>query len=335
MVDVRRGDRLGLSDRPGSVSKLLRLIPGKSIFIYRLRELRVVINRIIGTRNLSYEDIAKLERHGIPEHVQDDIERVCDIAERFDRKGWCNSESGNISCFLEEYDFGRLRQQSYTRFDEGYGRLEGLGRKLILITATKSRLEEDTRKDIEKNLGIIRINEEGEGYHVLFGFRGGKPTSDLGVHLALYSQREKEGQPIKAVLHPHAGSITDLASLNSVERCEDLTKILKELNIDPRVYLRRGIGLVRQEADGEPLMWGTPELIRETLKELKEHDIIVWEGHGPVAVGKTFEEALGRIETAEKYAECAFRRGYEKAGFRPLSEEYQRRLEEVLRSRDE
>jgi len=292
------------------------------------------------------------------------------VARQFKRYGyrWCNSGSGNISYLLDMPQNSKLKstvpkkvpdkdqklmerivggELRYKRFDgvlaqEGI-KFDHIKGDFFLVTATGTRMGDFGRKP-KRDIGIIRIDEEGKGYYVVYGLEGSEPTSDMALHLFTYNKREEIGRPIKVVLHTHALNVTKVASLEEVRDSESLTDLLRRnLPQDITGYLLNGVGYV------EPLVWGDPELIKRNSEEIAKHDLVVWEFHGPISVGerdqpretaedpekiiKVFDRAKGRLETGEAAAETVLKSGYRPTDFRYASKEHSDALEAKGRRR--
>jgi rhamnulose-1-phosphate aldolase len=75
-----------------------------------------------------------------------------------------------------------------------------------------------------------------------------------------------------------------------------------------------GIGIVPYKLPG------SVELAEATLEQIKEHDVVLWEKHGTVAVGQDIMDAFDQTDVLCKAANiymCAQAMGFEPDGMTP------------------
>jgi L-fuculose-phosphate aldolase len=114
--------------------------------------------------------------------------------------------------------------------------------------------------------------------------RGGlKPSTELGMHLAVYAQRADVG----AVVHAHPPAATGFAAAGLPLDDDVLPELLVEFGTVPLVSF------------GMP---GSPELGAAIRPFAAEHDALLLANHGAVTFGPTVEEAERRMESLEQGA---------------------------------
>ncbi len=122
---------------------------------------------------------------------------------------------------------------------------------------------------------FVQIDEKGRK---LSG--SGEPSTEWAVHLAIYRKREDIG----AILHAHTPHLTAFAAAHKIPD----TAILAEAEL-----MIGGICLVPYAPPG------SASLAEQIIFCGLNSGVYLLENHGAVAVGKTTEEALHRMERAE------------------------------------
>ena len=81
------------------------------------------------------------------------------------------------------------------------------------ITTGSGRYMRNVPLAPEKNIGIIKIDDEGRGYDILWGLEdGAKPTSELPSHLLNHvSRMSVSGGRCRVIYHAHPANITALS----------------------------------------------------------------------------------------------------------------------------
>jgi rhamnulose-1-phosphate aldolase len=185
------------------------------------------------------------------------------------------------------------------RLAAGHSDLAG---RVFLVTGSGRRFR-DFARDAEHNSMLLRLDEAGDGYEVLWGGLNGldfRPTSELPTHLRLHRHLVVTGATATAVLHTHP---TDLIALTHMPDCRhqgNLNRVLWSVLPEVKVYLPRGVGLVPYRVPGsEELAVATERVVGEG------HSVAVWQFHGCLALGDGPAEAFDRIDTANKAARVA------------------------------
>jgi len=152
-------------------------------------------------------------------------------------------------------------------------RLDG---KSILITPSMLR-----KGDIKESQLLVT----DLGGKVLEG--KGRPSSEIKMHLYAYKMRPD----VKAMVHAHPPFATAFAAAGL-----DLTAPLL-----PEVVLTVGpVPLARYATPS------TQEVPRSMAPSIKEHQALLLANHGVLALGRSLEEALQRMERVEHLAKISF-----------------------------
>lgn len=111
----------------------------------------------------------------------------------------------------------------------------------------------------------------------------GRPSTELGLHLAVYAGRADVG----AVVHAHPPVATGFAAAGQPLDDDVLPELLVEFGTVPLVSFR---------------MPGSPGLGEAIRPLVAEHDALLLANHGAVTFGSTVEEAERRMESLEQGA---------------------------------
>ncbi len=127
---------------------------------------------------------------------------------------------------------------------------------------------------------LIRINEKGE---ILEGAEGLRPSSEIKMHLRCYEKREDVG----SVIHAHPPGATGFAVAH---KAMDMYNMIEDVAV---------IGSVPLTPYGTPSTTEVPDSIEPYLEE---HDVMLLENHGALAVGCDLMTAFYRMESLELWA---------------------------------
>lgn len=130
---------------------------------------------------------------------------------------------------------------------------------------------------------LVHIDKDA---NVLDGLEGYRPSSEIKMHLKCYSEREDVG----AVLHAHPPVATGYAVANVP---------LDEYSMIETVI---AIGSVPVTPYGTP---STDEVPQAIAPYLGEHDVMLLQNHGALAVGSDVITAYYRMETLELFAKIS------------------------------
>ncbi len=113
-------------------------------------------------------------------------------------------------------------------------------------------------------------------------------SSELGMHLAVYRERED----VHAIVHAHPIHATAFG----------IAGIPLTQAILPEVII--SVGAIPLIEYGTP---GTDELCRPLIPHLKQHDAFLLQNHGALTLGPDLTTAYFRMETLEHFAQIAFK----------------------------
>ena len=225
------------------------------------------------------------------------MEEMKNTAANMYRLGWDERNGGNISYLLDrdeagEYlDLSRVIREIPLDFDASP--LKG---KIFIVTGTGKYFKNVT-PDPERNLGILRIGENGGTAELLWGYSdGGRFTSELPAHLMSHMARLQIDPENRVIMHSHP---TNILAMNYVHELNErsFTHTLWQMCTECIVVFPEGVGVLPW------MLCGTNEIGEATAEKMKEFRLVVWGMHGIYGAGKTLDEAFGLIETVEKAAQ--------------------------------
>ena len=127
---------------------------------------------------------------------------------------------------------------------------------------------------------LLRINDNGE---VLEGAEGLRPSSEIKMHLRCYAKRPD----VWSVIHAHPPGATGFAVAH---KAMDMYNMIEDVAV---------IGSVPLTPYGTPSTSEVPDAIEPYLEE---HDVMLLENHGALAVGSDVITAFYRMESLELWA---------------------------------
>ena len=133
----------------------------------------------------------------------------------------------------------------------------------FFVTGTGKRMRDLARNPM-KNACIIKMNNEGNSYHIisknkknLYDFR---PTSELPTHLAIHDIMVKTESPNQAVVHTHPNELVALTQIKEFQDEERLNKLLWGMHPESVVFVPNGLALFPY------ILPGTTKIADATLK---------------------------------------------------------------------
>lgn len=213
------------------------------------------------------------------------------------RLGWDERNGGNLSYLLYDEDI-----KDYLDTDKvirtipmSFDASEIVG-KVFLVTGT-GKYFKNVQYDPERNLGIVRIAEDGKTCELLWGYSdGGKFTSELPAHLMSHMVRLKADPEHRVVMHTHPTNTIAMSLIHPASERE-FTRSLWKMQTESIVVFPEGVAVLPW------MVCGTNEIGEHTAKKLENTRLCVWTTHGIYGTGKDLDEAFGLIETVEKAAE--------------------------------
>lgn len=214
-------------------------------------------------------------------------------------KGWHERNGGNITYRLEKSYVEEIENllDDLTEYLPIGATVPNLAEEYFVVTGS-GKFIRNISICPEENIGIIKVDETGTKYKILWGLvNGAKPTSELPSHLLSHSVKKSETNGShRVIMHSHA---TNLIALTFVLPLDGkvFTRELWEMATECPVVFPSGVGIVPW------MVPGGEEIGLETSKLMKEHDVVVWAHHGVFCSGESLDITFGLMDTVEKSAE--------------------------------
>lgn len=206
-------------------------------------------------------------------------------------KGWAEASAGNMSLRLERAaDDPAAPGAAGGPVLDWEADMAGLAGERFLVTASGSRMR-DLAAEPGRGLCLIQVLD-GQRLRLLDG--QGTPSSEWPTHAGLHSLFKAERPGERAVLHCHPLNLIALSHLFAAEA--EMNDRLFRMHHETRLFLPEMLGLIPYAVTG------SPELARATREKLRKHRVALWDKHGAIATGATLDQALDRIEMADKAA---------------------------------
>lgn len=221
-----------------------------------------------------------------------------ELAAKAAARGWHERNGGNLSYRMKEDEAVEIAHC----FSKGDSlpiglTLENLAGEYFIVTGSGKFLC-NAEKDPESNIGIVRINEAGDGYTIVWGLKGGaRPTSEFPTHLLNHSvKKDATNGAYRVIYHAHPANIVALTFVLPLDE-KVFTRELWQMITECPIVFPGGVGVV------EWMIPGSIEIAVKTGELMRTHDIAVWAHHGIFCAGEDYDTTFGLMETVEKAAE--------------------------------
>lgn len=228
-----------------------------------------------------------------------DIEHIGAIAQLLCSRGWADGPEGNLSIRVSleaYYEVAQIAILDHVALPLACPNLSG---QVMLVSNSGSRFR-DIAIDPLAHCSLLRIDESGKSY-TRWNISGGhgsdrKPTSELSTHLLVQQLLLTHRDEQTVLLHAHVNDLIAMSLHPSLQSRDMFVQALMNIHPEMPVYYPSGIGFV-------PLLdAGTMEIAEATAKEFLIYDIVMWQRHGVLAIGRDIDEAYDRIAIAAKAA---------------------------------
>jgi len=201
---------------------------------------------------------------------------IAAVAAELARCGWAEANAGNISVRLGAWPA-----------------VSGL-----LVKRTNVRMRDLARNPAD-GLCVLRFGAGDRSYGVVP--KGAKPSSELPTHVAVHDTLARLRHHDRVVVHTHPTALISLSL--RVPDPKQLVRILLSAHTEAPILLQDRLTAIPF------LPPGSSSLGRATADAVERCSVVVWPGHGIVAVGPTAISALDLIELTEKAAQIALNLG--------------------------
>ena len=224
-----------------------------------------------------------------------EVNKVAEVAGYLWQKGWAERNGGNITVNVTEYVDDEIRQMPAISqvFPIGMT-LPNLKGCYFYCKGTNMRMRDLARWPMD-NGSIIRILDDCASY-VIIADNPVKPTSELPSHLSVHNYLIGKDSPYKASVHTHPIELIAMSHANKFLEKDVLTKLLWSMIPETKAFCPRGLGIIPYR------LAGSNELAEETISQLADYDVVMWEKHGVFAVDGDVMQAFDQIDVLNKSA---------------------------------
>ncbi|SUG68725.1 rhamnulose-1-phosphate aldolase [Salmonella enterica subsp. enterica] len=137
-------------------------------------------------------------------------------------KGWDERNGGNLTLRLDEADIAPFAANFHEK-----PRYIALSQPMPLLANTpfivtgSGKFFRNVQLDPAANLGVVKIDSDGAGYHILWGLtHDAVPTSELPAHFLSHCERIKatHGKD-RVIMHCHATNLIALTYVLGKQHC--------------------------------------------------------------------------------------------------------------------
>lgn len=227
------------------------------------------------------------------------VKGFCNMCENGSKMGWHERNGGNLSYRIKGNELELIKAEihesdAWREIGVSVPRLAG---EYFLVTGS-GKYFANVAASPEENIGIIKIDEKGENYSIVWGFlNGARPTSELPTHLMNHEIKKMytDGR-YRVIYHAHPANLIALTFVLPLKD-EVFTRELWETMTECPVIFPKGVGVVKW------MVPGGREIALATVEKMKEYDVTVWAHHGLFAAGEDFDLTFGLMHTVEKASE--------------------------------
>jgi rhamnulose-1-phosphate aldolase len=217
------------------------------------------------------------------------------------QRGWAERNAGNISVRMEAEDLAESCSSQNELLIPLTKSYQEIGGHFFLVTGKNTRMRDVAARPLDTLL-IIRLSDDGAGYHILSPDceTSLRPTSELSAHLDIHSMIARRKTEHRVVMHAHVTELVALTHIKELCKEDQLNRVLWGMHPEAKVFAPAGAGFVPY------ILAGTTAIGEATVRALEKHDIAIWEKHGVFAIGKTPSETYDLIDIMTKSASLYF-----------------------------
>jgi rhamnulose-1-phosphate aldolase len=220
---------------------------------------------------------------------------IAEVAGYLWQNGWAERNGGNITVNITDQVDDEIRKMPAISEVKKIGaKLSSLKGCYFYCKGTGKRMRDLARWPMQ-NGSVIRILDDCESYEIIAD-EPVMPTSELPSHLTVHNHLIETGSDYKATLHTHPIELVAMSHNKQMMGKDVLTKLLWSMIPETKAFCPLGLGIVPYQLPG------SVKLADETLAQLEEYDVVMWEKHGVFAKGKDIMDAFDQIDVLSKSA---------------------------------
>ncbi len=214
-------------------------------------------------------------------------------------QGWHERNGGNASYRLTPEDVASCRSFLYDTPSSWVPlglAAPGMRRAFFLVTRAGAFMR-NVALDPDAALGIVELNDEGDAWRIVWGFKnGGMPTSELASHVLIHERRAAATEGACRVLyHAHPVNVVALSAVMPLD-ARTFTRALWKAMTECVIACPEGVGVV------EWMVPGGTDIARATAELMDRYPACVWAQHGLFCSGADFDATFGLMHAVEKAA---------------------------------
>ncbi len=222
---------------------------------------------------------------------------IRDVAKFMFDKGWAERNAGNFSYRINSQDLKKYR--NYYNVETELPLVDfrlniSEDKDLVFVISTSGSRFRDIVKDPVTNTCLVHISKNKSVVYTVSEYD--KPSSEFPSHTLIHAFLSEQKPEQIAIVHTHPTNIIALSHKFGDSSKSRYNEILNSVMPEVSMFIKNGIGLV------ELLEAGSFELATETLRELQNHDLVIWKKHGIFCVAVDLWEAADSIDIVDKAA---------------------------------
>lgn len=219
--------------------------------------------------------------------------RLCDDGFH---QGWHERNGGNLTYRLKDEEITAIKDELVEGEYNTIGtEVPTLANAYFLVTGS-GKYFRNVILDPLHSIGIVKVDESGTRYQIVWGLEGAKPTSELPSHLMSHAVKKAINENYRVIYHCHTNNLIALTFVLPLD-AQIFTRELWEMATECPVVFPDGVGVVKW------MVPGGKDIAIETSKLMKQYDAVIWAHHGLFSAGEDFDSTFGLAHTIEKSAE--------------------------------
>lgn len=227
--------------------------------------------------------------------LKKEVDKIAEVAGYLWQKGWAERNGGNITVNVTDLVDDEIRQMPAISEVKQIGvtlpRLKGT---YFFCKGTGMRMRDLARWPMD-NGSIIRILDDCASY-VIIADNPVNPTSELPSHLMVHNHLIEKGSTFKASLHTHPIELVAMTHIRKFLGKDVLTKLLWSMIPETKAFCPKGLGIIPYELPS------SVRLAEETVRQLDDYDVAMWEKHGVFAIDEDIMAAFDQVDVLNKSA---------------------------------
>ncbi len=228
--------------------------------------------------------------------LKGEIDKVAEVAGYLWQKGWAERNGGNITVNITEYVDDEIKGMQPISEVKSIGlTLPHLKGAYFFCKGTNRRMRDLARRPME-NGSVIRILDDCASY-VIIADNPVAPTSELPSHLMVHDHLIEIGSPYRASLHTHPIELVAMTHIRKFLGKDVLSHLLWSMIPETKAFCPKGLGIIPYELPS------SLELAKETVAQLDDYDVAMWEKHGVFAIDNDIFQAFDQVDVLNKSAQ--------------------------------